>query len=254
LSVFHSDVFTDVPHFGKYTVEWMIEGCNLPATILQPNYFMQNDASMKVALLGKGVYPRPIGNKGVSMVDARDIAEAAALCLLERENAAEPLPREKRSPASGPRRWADKYGGDDLAAFENQFVTFAQRWKARDMRLMFGRFHQEGMAAQLKRSDGSATCWATSSVAAATLRPRRRNSGKADSHLTFVCGQFERSASRAMRGLCPACSTLMHRRVTLARMHLMPPDWQATVRQGQERLRACDELSLKCDLDRTPKP
>jgi hypothetical protein len=57
-----------------------------------------------------------------------------------------------------------------------------------------------------------------------------------------------------LRGLCPACSTLMHRRVSLARMHLMPPEWQATVRQGQERIRACYELSLKCDLDRTPKP
>ena len=72
----------------------MIEDCNLPATILRPNYFMQNDASMEDALLGKGVYPQPIGDKGVSMVNTRDIAEAAALCLLKRENAAEPLPRE----------------------------------------------------------------------------------------------------------------------------------------------------------------
>jgi uncharacterized protein YbjT (DUF2867 family) len=38
-SVFHSDVFTDVPHFtGKYTVERMIEDCDLPVTILRPNY------------------------------------------------------------------------------------------------------------------------------------------------------------------------------------------------------------------------
>jgi uncharacterized protein YbjT (DUF2867 family) len=163
LSVFHSNVFTDVPHFaGKYTVERMIEDCNLPATILRPNYFMQNDASMKDALLGKGVYPQPIGNKGVSMVDARDIAEAAALCLLERENAAEPLPRETIELV-GPGAltgeaiagiWSEalgrqiRYGGDDLAAFEKQFVTFAPRWMARDMRLMFGRFHREGMAAQ----------------------------------------------------------------------------------------------------------
>ena len=39
LSVFHSDAFTDVPHFaGKYTVERMIEDCKLSATILRPNY------------------------------------------------------------------------------------------------------------------------------------------------------------------------------------------------------------------------
>ena len=79
-SVFHSDVFTDVPHFaGKYTVERMIEDCDLPVTILRPNYFMQNDTSMKDALLGQGIYPQPIGSKGISMVDTHDIAEAAAI-------------------------------------------------------------------------------------------------------------------------------------------------------------------------------
>ena len=95
LSVFHADLFTDVPHFtGKYAVERMIEDCDLPATILRPNYFMQNDTAMKDALVGHGVYPQPIGSKGVSMVDARDIAEIAASCLLKRENATAPLPRE----------------------------------------------------------------------------------------------------------------------------------------------------------------
>jgi len=91
-SVFNSDPFTDVPHFtGKYAVERMIEDCDLPTTILRPNYFMQNDLAMKDALLGRGVYPWPIGGNGVSMVDTRDIAEVAALCLLKRENASEPL-------------------------------------------------------------------------------------------------------------------------------------------------------------------
>ena len=95
LSVFHADLFTDVPHFtGKYAVERMIEDCDLPATILRPNYFMQNDVAMKDAIMGHGVYPQPIGGKGVSMVDARDIAEIAASCLLRRENATTPLPRE----------------------------------------------------------------------------------------------------------------------------------------------------------------
>jgi uncharacterized protein YbjT (DUF2867 family) len=119
--VIHSDIFTDVPHFtGKYAVERMIEDFDLPVTILRPSYFIQNDTSLKDVLLGQGIYPQPIGSKGVSMVDARDVGEAAALFLLKRENAAEPLPREtielvgpdlspaKRSPASGPRCWAGK--------------------------------------------------------------------------------------------------------------------------------------------------
>ena len=64
---------------------------------------MQNDLAMKDALLGRGVYAWPIGDKGVSMVDTRDIAEVAALCLLQRENAPEPLSRETIEIA-GPRR------------------------------------------------------------------------------------------------------------------------------------------------------
>jgi uncharacterized protein YbjT (DUF2867 family) len=50
----------------KYAVERMIEDCDLPVTILRPNYFMQNDTSMKNALLDQGIYPQPIGSKGIS--------------------------------------------------------------------------------------------------------------------------------------------------------------------------------------------
>ena len=163
LSVFHADLFTDVPHFtGKYAVERMIEDCDLPATILRPNYFMQNDTAMKDALMGHGVYPQPIGSKGVSMVDARDIAEIAASCLLKRENATAPLPRETIEQV-GPdaltgeavaKIWSEllgreiRYGGDDLAALEKQVAAFMPGWMARDVRLMYARFHKHGMAAK----------------------------------------------------------------------------------------------------------
>ncbi len=162
LSVFYADLFTDVPHFaGKYTVERMIEDCDLPATILRPNYFMQNDAAMKDAIMGHGVYPQPIGSKGFSMVDVRDIAEVAAARLLERENAATPLPRETIELV-GPdaltgdavaRIWSEilgreiRYGGDDLAALEKQVAAFAPAWMARDIRLMFARQQRHGMKA-----------------------------------------------------------------------------------------------------------
>lgn len=161
-SVFRSGKFAEVPHFaGKYAVERMIEQFDLPATILHPNYFMQNDANLKDAILAHGVYPMPIGGVGVSMVDARDIAEAAALCLLRREQAAGPLPRESIELA-GPdiltgeavaSIWTKvlnkpvRYGGDDLNAFEHRFKTFAPEWMAYEFRLMFRRFHQDGMIA-----------------------------------------------------------------------------------------------------------
>jgi uncharacterized protein YbjT (DUF2867 family) len=53
---------------------------------------MQNDLMFRDALKG-GVYPQPIGSVGVTMVDIRDIADAAAAELLRRERASHPLPR-----------------------------------------------------------------------------------------------------------------------------------------------------------------
>jgi len=161
-SVFNSGLFTDVPHFtGKYAVERMLEDCGMPATILRPNYFMQNDLAMKDALL-QGVYPWPIGNLGISMADRHDIAEAAALCLLRHENSTGPLPRETielagpdaLSGEAAAQIWSDvlgrevRYGGDDLTAFEEQFASFAPAWLARDLRLMLSRFQKHGMAAK----------------------------------------------------------------------------------------------------------
>jgi uncharacterized protein YbjT (DUF2867 family) len=162
-SVFNRDKYTNVPHFiGKHAVERMIEQFDLPATILHPNYFMQNDAKwLKDAIFGHGVYPMPIGGAGLSMVDARDVAEAASLCLLRREHAAGPLPREAIEVV-GPDVltgeaiagiWTKAlnkpvhYGGDDLWAIEQWFRTFTPGWKAYDERLMFGRFQRDGMAA-----------------------------------------------------------------------------------------------------------
>src|SRR5690349_10216751 len=70
LSVIHSDVYVNVPHFaGKHAVERMIERMGINATILRPAYFISNDLSVKDVVLQHGVYPMPIGNKGLAMVD-----------------------------------------------------------------------------------------------------------------------------------------------------------------------------------------
>ena len=93
--MYKGEAYVDVPHFaGKYTAERMIEALDLPATVLRPAYFIQNDLRQKDPLLAAGVYGMPIGDKGVSMVDIRDIGEAAALELLRRERAPAPLPRK----------------------------------------------------------------------------------------------------------------------------------------------------------------
>lgn len=158
-SVQHSDVFTDVPHFsGKYTVERAIEQLNLPATVLRPSYFMQNDVMMKDALQ-HGVYPMPLGDVGVSMVDTRDIAEVAVTSLLRREQAPTPLPREVielvgPDPITGngaAKIWSETlgkpvgYGGNDLPGFESNMASRAPSWSAYDIRLMLARFQGDGM-------------------------------------------------------------------------------------------------------------
>lgn len=162
LSVFRGAEYVDVPHFtGKFTVERMIEHDDLPATVLRPAYFIQNDVRQKDPLLTHGVYGMPIGAKGISMVNVRDIGDAAARELLRRERAAGPLPRETyelvgpdaidaQSVAS---IWSAalgrpvRYGGDDLDLFEQRLKAAAPPWLAYDMRLMMSRYQRDGAVA-----------------------------------------------------------------------------------------------------------
>lgn len=160
LSVIHADKFTDVPHFtGKHTVERMIESLDIPATILRPAYFMQNERTVQQVIQGYGVYPMPIGSAGVAMIDARDIADAAVAELLRRDRAPAPSPRtmlelvgpELLTGESASRIWSAVlgreviYGGDDVAAFEAQMATSAPSWLAYDMRLMMAGIQKFGM-------------------------------------------------------------------------------------------------------------
>jgi uncharacterized protein YbjT (DUF2867 family) len=160
LSVIHSDRYVNVPHFaGKFGVERMIEQMGLSATILRPAYFMNNDLTIKDVVLGHGVYPMPIGSKGLAMIDARDIGEIAALELMRRARAPSPLPLDRINligpdTLTGARAaaiWSEvlgrpiAYGGDDTAGFEQNLRRFMPSWMAFDMRLMSERFLTEGM-------------------------------------------------------------------------------------------------------------
>ncbi|WP_418132255.1 NmrA/HSCARG family protein (plasmid) [Variovorax sp. 375MFSha3.1] len=160
LSVIHADKFTNVPHFtGKHTVERMIESLDIPATILRPAYFMQNERSVQQVIQGYGVYPMPIGSAGVAMIDARDIADAAVAELLRRDREPGPSPRttldlvgpELLTGESVARIWSaalDReviYGGDDAAAFEEQLAALGPSWLAYDMRLMMVGIQKFGM-------------------------------------------------------------------------------------------------------------
>ena len=158
-SMVNSDALVDVPHAAaKFAAERMIETLDLPATILRPNYFFQNDAMIKDALL-KGVYAMPIGSTGAAMVDIRDIAEVAALELIKRDRATERLPRDLID-ISGPEIltadaltaiWTDvlgkpiAYAGDDLKAFEKQIGAHLPAEMAYDTTLMFDAWQKIGV-------------------------------------------------------------------------------------------------------------
>lgn len=160
LSVIHSDRYVNVPHFAvKFGVERMIEQMGFSATILRPAYFMQNDLTVRDTVLGHGVYPMPIGAKGLAMIDTRDLAEVAAIELIHRDRAARPLPTEHinvvgpdtLTGADAAALWAELlgrpvvYGGDDAASFEHNLRQFVPHWMAYEMRLMTARFVSDGM-------------------------------------------------------------------------------------------------------------
>lgn len=160
LSVINADRFVNVPHFAvKFGAERMIEQMGFSATILRPSYFIDNDLTIKEVILNHGVYPMPIGSKGVAMVDTRDIAEIAAIELIRRQQAPGKLPIETINlvgpdALTGPdvaAIWSDvlsrpiAYGGDDPTAFEQNLAGFMPKWMAYEMRLMVQRFVSDGM-------------------------------------------------------------------------------------------------------------
>lgn len=160
LSVIHSDRYVNVPHFaGKFGVERMIEQMKLGATILRPAYYMDNEITIKDLVTGYGIYPMPIGDKGLAMIDARDVAEVAAIELIRREQSSTPLPidyinvvgPDTLTGADAAAMWSDVLGrtitfpGNDTAAFEQNLRQFMPSWMAFDMRLMAERFLTEGM-------------------------------------------------------------------------------------------------------------
>lgn len=160
LSVIHADRFVNVPHFAvKLGAERMIAQMDFSATILRPTYFIDNEHMIKDAIVNHGVYPMPIGGKGVAMVDTRDIAEVAAIELLRREQAPGKLPLQTinlvgpdtLTGTSVAAIWSGLlgrpvvYGGDDPSGFEQNLATFMPNWMAYEMRLMAERYVADGM-------------------------------------------------------------------------------------------------------------
>ena len=157
LSVQDADVAVHLPHFGsKFAVEAAVKASRFEWTILRPNNFYQNDVFFKDALLQYGVYPQPMGDVGLSRVDVRDIAEAAAIALTTGAHAGKtynlvgPEPVTGKSTAETWSRVLGRpiaYAGDDLDAWEKQSLQYMPASLVFDFRLMYQFFQEKGLLA-----------------------------------------------------------------------------------------------------------
>lgn len=157
VSVHHVTGAPWLPHFGsKIGVEEAIRQSGIAYTILRPNNFFQNDYWFKDVLLQHGVYPQPIGSVGLSRVDVRDIADAAALALTTEGHEGETydiVGPELVTGESAAKTWSEAlgkpiaYGGDDLDAWEKVQLNYLPDWMVYDFREMYLHFQQKGLEA-----------------------------------------------------------------------------------------------------------
>jgi uncharacterized protein YbjT (DUF2867 family) len=157
LSVHHAEKAAWLPHFGsKIGVEAALKVSGIPFTILRPNNFYQNDYWFKDVLLQYGVYPQPLGGTGVSRVDVRDIAEAAAIALTTGGHEGQSydlVGPEAVTGESTAKSWSAAlgkpiaYAGDNLDAWEKQQLQYLPDWMVFDFRYMYEHFQKNGLMA-----------------------------------------------------------------------------------------------------------
>lgn len=138
-----------IPHFAsKIPVEQAVRGSGLAWTILRPNNFFQNDRWFREAITTFGVYPQPLGPRGLNRVDVRDIAEAAVNAFA-RDGGAGTV------SLNGPRGMTGedtariygelvgrtvRYGGDDLDVWAHQAAAVYPARMVAELRVMYDYF------------------------------------------------------------------------------------------------------------------
>ncbi len=157
LSVHEAERGWNIPHFGaKIVIEKAIKDSGIPYTILRPNNFFQNDVWMKDGLMQMGVYAQPYGDKGLSRIDVRDVAEAAvnALTTTNKELLNRTFNLVGSRPINGNATaeiWTNalgrkiQYAGNDLVQWGVQAMKMMPSWMVFDMKLMYGMFQDKGL-------------------------------------------------------------------------------------------------------------
>jgi uncharacterized protein YbjT (DUF2867 family) len=99
----------------------------------------------------------PLGQAGISAVDARDIAEATAVTLTSDGHLGKTYNLNGPTVLNGPKVaaiWSSllgktiRYIGEDMEAFEEQMRTHAPSWSAFDIRMMFQGYLERGFVAE----------------------------------------------------------------------------------------------------------
>jgi uncharacterized protein YbjT (DUF2867 family) len=99
----------------------------------------------------------PLGQVGISAVDIRDIAEAAAIALTSDGHFGKTYNLNGPEALSGPKAasiWSGllgreiRYSGHDMDAFEEQMRKQRPAWAAFDIRMMFQGYLERGFVAE----------------------------------------------------------------------------------------------------------
>ncbi len=147
----------DVPHFAsKIPIKTAILESGLDFTFIEPNNFFQNDLWLQDPIRFFGVYPQPLGAKGLHRVDAGDVAGAAVNALLDEGHSGQSYPLVGPEALTGEECagiWSRRLGrevqyvGDDLDNWEKQAELLMPPWLAHDLRIMYEHFHASGLVA-----------------------------------------------------------------------------------------------------------
>ncbi len=146
-----------IPYYRtKVPIEKAVEESGIAYTILRPNDFFQNDLWLKDAIMQHGVYPQPIGGKGLNRVDARDIAECAVSALMKPGHEGQVYSVHGPDALTGEdvaavysRRLGQevRYGGDDLDAWAERVKYLVPEFAIPEMRIMYQFYQNHGAAA-----------------------------------------------------------------------------------------------------------
>ncbi len=154
LSIYNADKCEHIPFFNsKKWIEQNIKGSGIPYVILRPNSFFQNDLWQIETIRIYNSYPIPLGSKGVSRVDVRDISDAAVNAFTSNKfnygtysiNGPEKLTgSDCAATLSKYGGYEVKYAGDDLNVWADIARHTLPDWMVDDVAKMYKHFQENG--------------------------------------------------------------------------------------------------------------